>query len=121
MYEPFHDATFLAADLTTPQYIHGSTSVPAVSLSAAKTASGSIAVALVNLNPNQPISVSIAVPGARLSQVSGTLLTGAASDAHNTFENPDLVHPVAFKSAAITDHGLSLRLPAKSAVVLDLR
>jgi alpha-N-arabinofuranosidase len=120
MYEPFHDATSLAVDLTTPQYIQGGTSVPAVSLSAAKTLSGSIAVALVNLNPHQPISVTLALPGVRLSQVRGTLLTGAAIDAHNTFENPDLVHPVAFESGAITDHGVSLSLPAKSTIVLDL-
>jgi alpha-N-arabinofuranosidase len=120
MYEPFQDATFLPADLTTPQYIQGSTAVPAISLSAAKTASGSIAVALVNLNPNQPIAVSIAIPSFSLSQVSGTVLTAGASDAHNTFENPDLVHPVAFNAAAITGHTLSLSLPAKSIIVLNL-
>jgi len=32
-----------------------------------------------------------------------------------------VVHPVALQSGAITDHGLSLSLPAKSTVVLDLR
>ena len=120
MYEPFQDATSLPTDLTTPQYLQGSVSVPAVSLSAAKTASGSIAVALVNLNPHQAIAVSIAIPGVSLSHVSGTLLTAAAIDAHNTFENPDLVHPVAFQAATITGHSLSLSLPAKSIIVLNL-
>lgn len=120
MYEPFQDATSLPADLTTPQYIQGSVSVPAISLAAAKTASGSIAVALVNLNPNQPIAVSLALPGVNVSQVSGTMLTAAATDAHNTFENPDLVHPVAFKAATIAGHSLSLSLPAKSIIVLNL-
>jgi alpha-N-arabinofuranosidase len=121
MYESFQDATSLPTDLTTPQYTQGSASVPAISLSAAKTASGSIAVALVNLNPNQPIALSIAIPSLSLSQVRGTVLTAAASDAHNTFENPDLVHPVAFNAATITGHSLSLSLPAKSIIVLNLR
>ncbi len=63
MYEPFQDATSLPADLTTPQYTQGSASVPAISLSAARTTSGSIAVALVNLDPNHAIAVSVAIPG----------------------------------------------------------
>ncbi len=121
MYEPFQDAISLPADLTAPRYILGSASIPAISLSAAKTASGSIAVALVNLNPNQPVAVSVAIPSVSLSQVKGTLLTAAAIDAHNTFENPDLVHPVAFNATTIAGHGLSLSLPAKSIVVLILR
>jgi alpha-N-arabinofuranosidase len=121
MYEPFQDATFLPAELTTPEYIQGSASVPAISLSAAKTASGSLAVALVNLNPNQPVAVSIAIPSVSLSQVNGTLLTAAAVDAHNTFENPDLVHAIAFNAATITGHSLSLSLPAKSIIVLNLQ
>jgi alpha-L-arabinofuranosidase len=41
-------------------------------------------------------------------------------DARNTFENPDAVHPVAFHAAAITERGLSVTLPAKSIVVLNL-
>ena len=120
MYEPFQDATYLPAELSMPQYTRGGTSVPAISLSAARTALGSIAVALVNLDPNRVIAVSVAISGANLTQVSGTLLTAAAMDARNTFENPDAIHPVAFNGAAITGRGLSVTLPAKSIVVLNL-
>jgi alpha-L-arabinofuranosidase len=120
MYEPFQDATYLPAELSIPQYTRGGTSVPAISLSAARTASGSIAVALVNLDPNRVFAVSVAISGANLTQVSGTLLTAAAMDARNTFENPDAVHPVAFNGAAVTGRGLSVTLPAKSIVVLNL-
>jgi alpha-L-arabinofuranosidase len=121
MYQPFQDATYLPTDLTTPQYSQGADSVPAISLSAARTASGSIALALVNLDPNKAIAVSVAIAGANLSQVSGSLLTAAAMDAHNTFENPDMVHPIAFTGATIAGRGLSLTVPAKSLVVLTLR
>jgi len=120
MYEPFQDATSLPADLTTPQYTQGSASVPAISLSAARTASGSIAVALVNLDPKHAIAVSVAIPSTSLSRVSGTLLTAAAMDAHNTFENPNVIHPAVFNAATISGHSLSLNLPEKSIVVLTL-
>jgi alpha-N-arabinofuranosidase len=120
MYEPFQDAAYLPAELTMPQYTRGGASVPAISLSAAKTVSGSIAVALVNLDPNKAIAVSVAISGASFAQVSGTVLTATAMDARNTFENPDVIHPVAFDGANITGHGLSLTVPAKSIVVLNL-
>jgi alpha-N-arabinofuranosidase len=121
MYESFQDATYLPVDLTTPQYMQGSTSVPAISLSAARTASGAIAVALVNLDPNKAIAVSVAISGASLSQASGTLLTAGAMDARNTFESPDAIHPSAFNAATITGHRLSLTVPAKSVIVVNLR
>jgi alpha-N-arabinofuranosidase len=120
MYDSFQDATYLPTELSTPQYAQGTASVPAISLSAARTASGLIAVALVNLDPNKSIPVSIAISGANLSQVSGTLLTAATMDARNTFENPDAVHPVPFKGATIAGHDLALNVPAKSIIVLTL-
>jgi alpha-N-arabinofuranosidase len=42
-------------------------------------------------------------------------------DAHNTFDNPDAVHPVAFDGATIVKGRLTLTLPAKSVVVLDVK
>jgi alpha-N-arabinofuranosidase len=41
-------------------------------------------------------------------------------DAQNTFDAPDTVRPQAFSGATIADGKLSLTLPAKSVVVLDL-
>jgi alpha-L-arabinofuranosidase len=120
MYQPFQDATYIPADLTTPQYAQGSASVPAISLSAARTVSGSIVIALVNLDPNKTTAVSVAISGASPSAASGTLLTAATMDARNTFENPDVVHPVAFNAATIAGHTVSLTLPPKSIVVLNL-
>jgi alpha-N-arabinofuranosidase len=42
-------------------------------------------------------------------------------DAHNTFDNPSLIHPVAFDGAKISGNRLSVTLPAKSVVVLTLQ
>ena len=121
MFRPFQDATFLPSDLSAPQYTLGTTSIPAVSLSAARTADGTIVVALVNLDPGKPIAVSTAIAGASPQSVSGTILTAAAMDARNTFDAPDAVHPVAFTGAAVTNGTLTLTLPAKSVVVLSLK
>ena len=57
MFRPFQDATLLPADVQTPDYSHGTQSVPALSVSAARTADGAIVVALVNLDPQRALSV----------------------------------------------------------------
>ena len=64
---PFQDATLLPTYLQTPQYSLGAVSVPAVSISAARTSGGAIVVALVNLDPNQAIPVSATISGATRS------------------------------------------------------
>jgi alpha-L-arabinofuranosidase len=111
----------LPIDLTAPRYVLGSASVPAISLSAARTLDGAIAVALVNLDPNKSIPVSMAISGATPQQVTGMLLTASTMDARNTFDEPDAVHPVAFGGASVSGRVVSLTLPAKSIVVLNLR
>jgi len=42
-------------------------------------------------------------------------------DARNTFEDPDVVRPADFTGASLKDGVLSLTLPAKAVVVLNLR
>ena len=120
MFRPFQDATLLPTDLQAPAYTQDGTSLPAISVSAARTAAGAIAVALVNLDPHRALELSVSLSGATPRTVKGEILTAAALDAHNTFENPDAVHPTRFTGASIKAGKLSVSLPAKSVVVLDL-
>jgi alpha-N-arabinofuranosidase len=120
MFRPFQDATFLPTDLQTPRYTLRNSSVPMVSVSAARTAAGAIVVALVNLDPDKAVPVSVALSGATPRTVKAEILTASALDAHNTFENPDAVHPTRFTGASIKSGKVSLTLPPKSVAVLDL-
>ena len=121
MFIPFQGATSLPTDLKTPKYTYGKSSVPQVSVSAARVENGDIDVALVNLDPDHPAQISATIDGARPQQVSGTILTASAMDARNTFDDPNAVHPVAFDGAKIVGGRLVLTLPAKSVVVLDVK
>ena len=121
MFIPFQGATDLPVDLKTPNYTYGKTTVPEVSVSAARVASGDIDVALVNLNPDRAAQVSVAISGAKPQSVSGTILTAPTMDAHNTFDDPNAVHPVAFTGAKIAGGRLTLTLPSKSVVVLSVQ
>lgn len=120
MFRPFQDATLLPTDLQASRYTLGNTSVPGISLSAARTAAGAIAVALVNLDPHKASPIALSIAGATVRTAQGEILTAAALDARNTFESPDAVKPASFKGASVRGGKVSLTLPAKSVVVLSL-
>ncbi|MBN2337733.1 MAG: alpha-N-arabinofuranosidase [Acidobacteria bacterium] len=121
MYRPFQDAVSLPVEVETGTYSHDRWSVPRITASAARAKDGSLVIGLVNLDPRAGAAVSVGIEGARVSAVTGEVLTAAAMDAHNTFENPEMLHPVPFTEAALEGGRLDVRLPAKSVVVLKLR
>jgi alpha-L-arabinofuranosidase len=121
IYRPFQDAVSLPIDIKTGNYKYDQWSVPQVSVSAAKTKDGSIVIGLANLDPHNAASVSAMITGAQIGNVRGEVLTAEAMDAHNTFENPDAIHPTAFDGARLTGNKLSVTLPPKSVVVLKLQ
>jgi alpha-N-arabinofuranosidase len=119
MFTPFQEATNLPVELSVPRYTRGSTSVPSVSLAAARNGNRVI-LALVNLNSQVGVPISIRIGGFTARHVEGEVLTAGSPDAHNSFEHPDDVRPSAFGSAAIRSDALTLTLPAKCVVVLTL-
>ena len=52
--------------------------------------------------------------------VSGRVLTGPAINSINNFDAPNAVDPQAFNGATLADGILSVELPAKSVVVLEV-
>jgi alpha-N-arabinofuranosidase len=96
-------------------------SVPALSVSAARTPSGAIVLALVNLGPHRAASISTTLAGAAVKKVTGSLLTGSLMDARNTFEAPQAIEPKPFTGAKINAGKLDINLPPKSVTVLMLQ
>ncbi len=121
MYRPFQNAASLPLEIRTGEYRYDQWSVPQVSASAAKAVDGSIVIGLANLDPRRTASVSAAIEGARISQITGEILTAEEMDAHNTFENPNALHPEVFTGAKMDGPRLEVTLPAKSVVVLKLQ
>jgi alpha-N-arabinofuranosidase len=120
MYVPFQDAASLPATVTGDvPYTVGATSIPGVSVSAARAKDGKVYLALVNTNPGQPADVAVDVSGQRVDGASGQVLTAAAMDAHNTFAQTGAVKPVPFAAKAV-DGKLTLTVPGKAVVVVAL-
>ena len=120
MFKVHQGATSLKLDLTTPDYVYGAEKLPRVSASASRDAAGKVHVSLVNLHPSEPITVAATLAGVNATAVTGRILTAGAMDAHNTFAAPEVVKPAAFTGAKLADGKLTVELPAKSVVVLEL-
>jgi alpha-L-arabinofuranosidase len=121
-YTVHHDAVLLPAVLDAGRYEQGGRSVPAVSATASRDREGRVHLTMTNLDPSQPRTVTATIRGQRLTSVgAGRILTAPQMNAHNTFERLDAVKPAPFTGATLSGETLTVRLPAKSVVVLELR
>jgi alpha-N-arabinofuranosidase len=121
LYKGYQDGTVLPAEVSSHWYKNGGHELRAVSSSAVRGTDGVVHVALTNVDPNQPANVTVQLAGIAGGTVTGRILTGTTMDAHNTFDAPDVVKPVAFTGATLSGGTLSVTLPAKSVVMLDIR
>ena len=120
MYKVHQGATRIPVELDAPRYTLGDSSVPAVSASASRDASGKIHLSVVNLEPNRSAEVTTRLPGWKIRNARGEVLTGPLMNAMNTFEKPDAVSPAAFRAYRVADSQVTLDLPEKSIVMMEL-
>jgi alpha-L-arabinofuranosidase len=120
MYVPFQDAKSLPLAIKdNTSYTLGTTTIPGVSASAARAKDGKVYLALVNTDPSKAVDVAVDVAGTKVKGAAGKVLTSAAMDAHNTFQNPQVIKPAAF-SARAAGGKLSIKVPAKAVMVVAL-
>ncbi len=120
MYKVHQDATRLPLELKSPEYQHGKDVIPAVSASASRDKAGKVHVSLVNVHPTEAVTVTCELADVAATKATGRVLTGDKLDAHNTFDDLDAVTPRAFDGAKLADGKLTVALPARSVVVLEL-
>jgi alpha-N-arabinofuranosidase len=122
MFKVHQGGTFLPVELQTPDYAFGQEKIPMVSASATRAADGlGVHLSLANTSPAQAVTLSVKLAGLTPKFVTGRVLTATAMNAHNTFEAPNTVQPVAFDGASLKGDTLEVKLPAKSVVVLALQ
>jgi alpha-N-arabinofuranosidase len=121
MYKVHQGATLIPVEVVAPEYRLGDAAIPALHASASRDSAGKLHLSLVNLDPNRGAEVTAKVAGAAVKSVSGRVLTAAAMNSINTFEKPDAVRPAPFAGATVKGDQISVSLPSKSVVVLDLQ
>ena len=135
MYTPFMEATYLPVDLeseivqVSKAYFKekenakdaGYRPCPLLSASAAKTQDGSIVLAITNVSLDKEQTIDFDVAGYQAKTVSGRILTSKNVADFNDFQHPNVVAPADFKDAKLKKGVLTVKVPAKSIVVLNLK
>lgn len=121
MYKVHQGANSIPVELSAPEYKFDQASVPALSVSASRNANGRFQLSVVNLDPNRSAEISTTVAGATIKSVTGEILTASQMNAMNTFDNPNTIKPTSFQGYKLQGSQLTLNIPSKSVVVLELR
>lgn len=120
MYNVHQDATLLPVKYSSPDYIFGKDTIPAISVSASRDKAGAIHISLVNIDPAKTRDLSLNLDGAAIKQVTGRILVSGKLQDHNSFEQPDKIKPANFTGASMKGNQLNVKMPAASVVVLTL-
>ena len=135
MYTPFQEATFLPVDLESEvvqcskAYFKEKANTsdnttrpcPLLSASAAKTTDGSLVLAITNVSLDKDQTIDFNIDGFAAKTVSGRILTSKKADDFNDFNNPNVVAPKEFKDAKLKKGVLTVKVPAKSVIVLNIK
>ena len=117
MYKVHQGSTVVPVELASPTYKMGESALPMLHASASRDALGRVHLSLVNIDPTRPALVATSLAP---REATGRILTSAAMNAHNTFDTPDAVVPAQFDGITIRQDSMTILLPAKSVVVLEI-
>jgi alpha-N-arabinofuranosidase len=121
MYQVHHDATLLPAAITSDDYTVGGESIPTLSATASKDASGKIHVTISNLNHNKAVDVSVDLRGIKtVNFEKGSIITGEKINSFNDFDQEEAVSMHDFSDVSVNENIVLVKLPSKSIVMLEL-
>jgi alpha-L-arabinofuranosidase len=120
MYKVHQDAMMVPVQVASRLYTSGSESLPAVNCSASIDSNGVMHVSLCNIDPGAAASVAMRLDNFAAKSVAGEVLTAQRMNAHNSFDNPEVLKPTRFAGARLTGKELVVELPPMSVVVLTL-
>jgi alpha-N-arabinofuranosidase len=119
MYKVHQGATLIPVDAQAPDYVHGDTRLPSLSVSASKDAGGKLHLTIVNLDPARASDVRINLKGGAWRQARGEVLTAARIDTRVRFDAPDPFIPVSLPTS-LAGNRVALTVPAKSVSLIEI-
>ena len=121
MYKVHHDATLLPLDVNCGTYSMDGRELASISASASKDEAGTVHISVVNVEPSEDIELLIDLCGGDYKEVSARILTAPELNTHNTFEKPEEVKPAVFREVKLKKNMLSLDMPAKSIIMIEVK
>ncbi len=118
MYNVHHDSKLLPLTFESPKYTYNGESLPAITASASLDQNDAVNISLVNIDSKKSNKVSIDLAELKVKKIEGIILKSGKLQDHNTFENPENIKPVEFKSYQFKQGKLDVELPPFSVVMI---
>ena len=120
MYKVHQNATLIPLEVSCKDYKYEDESIPSISVSASKDASGKIHITLANLDPNTESPVTIDLATIKSSSITGEVITSKEMNDYNDFGSAPKVAPAKFDKFKQTGNKLLVNMPSKSIVALEI-
>jgi len=121
LYKVHHDAALIPLNIKSPMYQYNDKSLPALNISASKDKSGKIHLTIVNVNPKEEIELECELKGIeKIKKGLGRIITAKELNSFNTFDKPNNVISSDFNNFEVTNKLVSIKIPSKSVVMIEL-
>ena len=136
MYKVHQGATLLPSVVACPVYVPAIPPAPMpgaagavlaqnevtqISASASRDAAGKVHLSLCNVHHDEAIELKAELRGMQTASAKGRILTAPAMNTMNTFDAPNKVKPTKFEEFKVSRTGMTVALPPRSVVVLELQ
>lgn len=121
LYKVHQEATMLPVSLTSEKYKLDGKSMDAISASASRDDSGKTHITLTNVDLHNAQTISCELLGVAGKTVVGKILTSGKITDYNTFDAPNMVGIREFKGAKLNKEVLTVTIPAKSVIMLEIK
>lgn len=119
MYKVHQDATLIPVDFKSPEYKLDGKTLPAVSVSASKDASGKVHVSLVNVDAKKENKVTLNLDDLGVKNVSATIITSDKLQDFNAFDNPNHIVIKDLKTSKVKKGKLEVTIPPFSVIMIE--
>jgi alpha-N-arabinofuranosidase len=121
MYKVHQDATYLPLDIIADSKMIRDRCIQMINASASKDKNGLMHLTLVNIDADTECTLAIDFSSLKVKEAKGRILTSKTVNDHNTFDNPELIKPELFNGVKVANGSLTVKMPAKSIVVLEIK
>ena len=120
LFKVHQNAMYLPLKINSANYIYKNAKAPSVNGSASINKNGKVHISLCHIDPGKAKKIECNLVKFKPEKVSANILTADKMNAHNTFDNPDVVTPKVFKDFKINKNHIELNLPSMSVLVLEV-
>ncbi len=122
LFKVHQEAALIPSEFSSDPPVLGDTGFPALNVSCSSTEDGVVHISIVNLDPVRNIPFECELKGKQQpGTVTGEILTAPSLQAHNTFEEPELVKITGFSAMSLNGNTINMNIPSKSIIVLEIK